>query len=168
MHEIISTMEARDLIRQLKNYYLDLAEWHKQDTGLVPIIRRCHEMLMKVSAILAIGNEEGKGSSHYLRTREHVEFAFNVIEEDLNTKLTMLKANIAKEDNNPSQEVINRILSMLSTESGKSAGEIKRIIRNKDKLIDACLKELMNRKIIRLGEAKSTGGRPARRYFLND
>ena len=111
--EVQTEPETLEMLEDAADWLEDYAESHKGKTGLEAIVRRSYEHLTKVSAILGVG--EG------VRTVEHVRWAFRLVREDLENKISLAHANQTE----GSDEALRiRVLDSLS-EDGEKAGAIR-------------------------------------------
>jgi len=110
---IQSTDGAISLLARVAEEFWEMAEQHKETTGMHPIPRRGYEQVAKISAIL--------GMPSGLRTEEHVLWAYALIKSDLDGKLKMAWANSADDEGS----AINaKILSCVSKDHGETIGRI--------------------------------------------
>lgn len=87
--QVPTTAGARELLKGVSEWAWNLAAKHQATTGLESIPRRAHEMVSKISLILAVpGN---------LRTEEHVRWAFAFVERDIRMKCSMANSNLMEE-----------------------------------------------------------------------
>src|SRR5690606_11845991 len=76
------TEEADKRIDEIQTYFLEKAAEMGERNGLIPLARRAPLMVEKISFILAMADG--------VRTLEHVNWAFEFVNRDLNTKVNMV------------------------------------------------------------------------------
>ena len=96
------------------NEFWEMAEQHKNNTGLEAVPRRGYELMCKVSMILA--------SAEGVRTTEHVRWAYALIKRDLDTKMKIAYSNMKQETNDITDSVRARIMNCLDKEHGETIG----------------------------------------------
>jgi hypothetical protein len=144
--------QALDLVGEL---FWELAEKHKDETGLHPIPRRGYELTAKVAAVLAMPSG--------LRTLEHVRWAYALVRKDIDSKMLVARSNSAEIT---TDALTSKILTMVTTEHGEALGAIQRGCKAyKPEDVKIGLDKLVEAKV--LTSRESTGrGRPTTRYFL--
>jgi len=149
-----TTDEAAELLDSAYQYFWELAEQHKNQTGLEAVPRRGYEMASKVSLILAM--PEG------LRTAEHVRWAVALAKQDIDAKLLLAHSNSAESE---TDRMAAKIISFLSKDEGQLIGVIKNGIRGFD---SAVLDKLIEAGHVRKeDQGKTRNGRPNIKYFKN-
>ena len=149
---IPTTDDAAALLDQAYQDFWELAEQHKNQTGLEAVPRRGYEMASKVSLILAM--PEG------LRTAEHVRWAVALAKQDIEAKLLLAHSNSAESE---TDRMAAKIISFLSKDDGQLIGVIKNGIRGFD---PAVLDKLVSDgHVIKEDHGKTRNGRPNVKYF---
>ena len=149
-----TTEDAAALLDQAYQDFWELAEQHKNQTGLEAVPRRGYEMASKVSLILAM--PEG------LRTVEHVRWAVALAKQDIEAKLLLAHSNSAESE---TDRMAAKIISFLSKDEGQLIGVIKNGIRGFDQ---AVLEKLIDAGHVRKDDqGKTRNGRPNIKYFKN-
>lgn len=156
LNEIKDEPDALQLLNELREYCWSLTEWHKENTGLTAILRRSFEMIVKISAILAIGNR-------HVRTLEHVHYAFNLVEHDLSIKTAKLESNISSGDKG--NDLISKVLAITSDSVPMSLYEIQRKGINKNELEPIINKLIANGLLIEAPIVVKGKGRTTKRYL---
>jgi hypothetical protein len=146
--------EALDLVGEL---FWQMADKHKDETGLHPIPRRGYELTAKVSAVLAMPSG--------LRTLEHVRWAYALVKRDIDGKMRVAYSNCAPQ----AQDALSsKIMSMVTGEHGETLGAIQRGCRS---YAPADVEKALERMVDAgaLVKRESTGrGRPTVRYYVCD
>lgn len=128
---------ARNMLDAIVDYFDDMAERHKEQTGLEAIAMRGYEQVSKVSLILAV--PEG------IRTVEHVRWAFALILRDQETKMRLVTANDREKDD-PATALRMKIAQQIAGDDGETLGVIvNRLKKHKKDEIEACLKKMVER-----------------------
>lgn len=120
--EIPTNDDAADLLDKALDYFEDYGEEQKSHSGLEAIVRRAYEQVSKISLILAIPSG--------LRTAEHVRWAFALVKEDIDSKISLAYAN----DNEDSKEngdkaLMLRIQSLIDRDTGATVAYLKHRMR---------------------------------------
>jgi hypothetical protein len=151
---IQTTAEAADALDLVSELFWQMAEQHKDETGLHPIPRRGYELTAKVAAVLAMPSG--------LRTLEHVRWAYALVRRDIEGKMRVAHSNSAVV---AADALTSKVLMMISSEHGETLGAIQRGCR-------AYSASDVSAALDRLAEAgalvrrESSGrGRPTVRYF---
>ncbi|QMP23952.1 DNA primase/polymerase / DNA replication licensing factor [Pseudomonas phage DDSR119] len=113
--EIPTTAEAKRMLDDVYEWGWQLAESHKEKTGLESIPRRAREMVSKLSLILAAAGR--------IRTAEHVRWAFAFIERDIREKCALAYANELEQtagDEGVNQAIRARIMTVIDDKHGES------------------------------------------------
>ena len=148
--------DAAKLMDEVGMEFWNIAEKHKQQTGLSSIPRRGYEQVAKISMVLAI--PEG------LRTVEHVRWAYRLVCQDVQGKLLLANANSATD---ALDALASRIMSMVTTEHGETKERIVRRCRRYSRGdVDKALGLLVKAGHLRsVTESTGSKGRPATNYF---
>jgi hypothetical protein len=151
---IQTSRDAADALDAVSEYFWQLAEEHKEQTGLQAIPRRGYELVAKVSATLAIP------SGH--RTTEHVRWAFALVRRDVDDKMRIAHSNSAHEKQDA---LCSKILSMVTQDHGETIGRIVRACRDYKRTdVEKAIGLLVGAGALR--EEASTGrGRPTKKVF---
>ena len=129
-------------------------------TGLEAISRRCFELVLKVSLILAMGDG-------LIRTLQHVEWAYSLCLKDLNNKETLTAGNVAAEEGNLRGELINKVLQKLDKESGITVGVLANKMRKATKEnVQMTLDHLVSKNKARLEDIAPKKGPKKTNYYL--
>ncbi len=125
--------EAAALLDDAYQYFWDIAESHKGDTGLEAIPRRGYEMASKVSLILALPSG--------LRTAEHVRWAVALAKRDIGAKLALAQTNSASNDD---ERLAARIVSLVSVDHPETLAVLTNRCRGFEKKhVEAVLAKLI-------------------------
>jgi hypothetical protein len=146
--------DAAAALDEVSEHFWQLAEDHKEQTGLQAIPRRGYELVAKVSAVLALPSGT--------RTVEHVRWAFALVKRDIEGKMRLAHSNSATAQQDA---LCSRILSMVSHEHGETLGRIVRACRGYSKTdVEKAVAMLV--KAGALVEQHSTGrGRPSVKLY---
>ena len=148
--------EAALLLDRVGDIFWDLAEQHKQETGLSAIPRRAYEQVAKISMILAMA--EG------IRTTEHVLWSFALVKRDVERKVRIANSNGAEDKQNA---LASLIMSAITAEHGETKTRLKRLCRKYPSGdVDRVLALMVEKKIITL-KLSGEGKRKAETYFDN-
>ena len=132
---------AAKLLDDAYNDFWELAEQHKNQTGLEAIPRRGYEMASKVSLILAI--PEG------IRTEEHVRWAVALAKKDINAKLALAHTNSA---NDEGDRLAAKIMSLFEDGHEETLG----VIRNRCRSFEKAQVDVVVEKLVEAGHLKKT------------
>lgn len=146
-----TTGDAERLLDQIAERFWQIAEEHRDVTGLHPIPRRGYELVAKISATLAIPSG--------LRTAEHVTWAYALVLRDVSDKLRLAHSNAAE---GTSDGLGSRILAFLGGSDGETMRAIKRACRKYAPAdVETTVKRLVEAGAVTASE-RSTGsaGRP--------
>jgi len=152
---IPTTDDAQSLLNDVYESFHDLAEEHKDKTGLEAIPRRGYEIASKISLILAL--PEG------VRTPEHIRWAYKLAKYDAERKIKMAYStdNIESSDG-----MAARVLSVISNEHGETLGMICNKLRNTPKeQVLTLLNQMSEKGLIKLEEYKNSRGRLVKKYY---
>lgn len=152
---IQTTQEAETMLGLVGDLFWDMAEQHKERTGLHAIPRRGYELVAKLSAVLAMPSG--------LRTAEHVRWAYALVRRDIEAKLLLAYSNCAP----AAQDALSsKILSMLSAEHGESKRAIKRACRSyREDDVEKALEEMEKAGLV-VSRKSEGSGRPSVKIFL--
>lgn len=135
--QIPSEPAAHDMLDQIIDFFDDMAEEHKEKTGLEALPMRAYEQVAKVSLILAVGSG--------LRTVEHVRWAYALVMYDLETKMRLVTANDREKDA-PAVSLRMRVAQQISGDNGETLGVIVNRLKGfKKEDIEACLKKMVEK-----------------------
>jgi hypothetical protein len=151
---IQTTQEAAEALDMVGELFWEMADKHKDETGLHPIPRRGYELTAKVSAVLAMPSG--------LRTLEHVRWAYALVKRDIDGKMRVAYSNCAPQ----AQDALSsKVMSMVTGEHGETLGAIQRGCRSYAPAdVEKALEHMINAGL--LVKRESTGrGRPTVRYF---
>ena len=147
--------DAASLLDDVGDAFWQLAEQHKNSTGLSAIPRRGYEQVAKLSMVLAI--PEG------LRTVEHVRWAYKLVRRDIEGKLLLANANSSTD---ALDALASRIMGMVTVEHGETKDRIARGCRKYARAdVDRALGLLVEAGHLVEHTETSGKGRPARKYF---
>lgn len=157
IEKIKTTKKGIELLDEVEDFFMDLAEFHKEKTGLTALPRRGRELVNKISLILAI--PEG------VRNEEHITWAFALIRRDIENKINITNAN---NTHDKSDSLISRILSHIDDTEGITAGVLKNKCRpEKAENIQKVIELLIDNGKIKAIEIKPIRGKPSIKYFKN-
>lgn len=160
--KISTDHEARDMLAQVYEWSYNEAQKMK-NFGLEAIPRRAHEMVSKISLILAAPSG--------IRTAEHVRWAFAFIERDIAEKCNLALANEADTEEaggNIIEAIGYKILSLLGDGHTETRGVIVNRCKKwpRDK-VDAVLEHFVKTgRIVVESKANPTNGRVVERLSL--
>jgi hypothetical protein len=144
---------AADMLDQVGDRFWQMAEEHKDLTGLHPIPRRGYELVAKISAILAIPGG--------LRTVEHVVWAYALVRRDIDQKMRLAHSNSAS----PSDALGSKILTIVSRDHGETKRSICRQCRKYQPAdVERMLAQMVEAGVLRT-EQRGGRGRPTDYYF---
>lgn len=151
---IPTTEEGQAALESAYNDFWEIAEQHKNQTGLEAIPRRGYEMAAKISLILAL--PEG------LRTAEHVRWAVALAKRDINAKLLLAHSNSAESD---TDRMAAKIISHLDKDHQETIGVLKNKVRGFD---IAVLDKLVDKGVvIKTDTGKTRNDSPIYKYSLS-
>lgn len=158
---ILTSAPAARMLDQVYQYFWDMAEQHKGQTGLEAIPRRGYELCAKISTILAAPTG--------VREDEHVRYAFKLSVADVEGKLKLAYANVQAESKNDLDAVSGRIVSCISSDHGETLGVIVNRCRpHKKELVEKSIARLLENGIIKKVADKHAGNKKkVDRYFLS-
>jgi hypothetical protein len=155
-----TSRDAETMLDQIAERFWQMAEEHRDATGLHPIPRRGYELVAKVSAVLAIPSG--------LRTGEHVTWAYALVLRDIDAKMRLAHSNTAE----GTQEALgSRILSFLGSSDGETMRAIKRACRKyKAEDVETAVSKMVDAGVICGGTrpASGKGGTPTSFYYCKD
>jgi hypothetical protein len=141
---IPTNTEARVMLKQVMRLFHEMAEEHKDRTGLEALALRAKEAVAKVSFILAV--PEG------IRTVEHVRWAYALVRRDVEEKTRLVVGNDKRKDN-PVQALAARIMNLVSGDKGETlAFMVNRIKNIKKDDIEKCLDLLVKDGLVTVEE----------------
>lgn len=154
---IQTTQEAADALDLVGELFWEMADKHKDETGLHPIPRRGYELTAKVSAVLAMPSG--------LRTLEHVRWAYALVKRDIDGKMRVAYSNCAPQ---AQDALTSKVMSMVTGEHGETLGAIQRGCRSYTPAdVEKALERMVEAGV--LVKRESTGrGRPTVRYYVCD
>tara|TARA_B110000503_G_scaffold126233_1_gene194635 strand:- start:1680 stop:3962 length:2283 start_codon:yes stop_codon:yes gene_type:complete len=132
----------------------------QRTTGLEAIVRRCYELVLKVSMILAMGDGQ-------IRTVQHVQWAYSLMLKDIDNKLALTAGNRAADEGNLRDELYNKVLQKLDKKSGMTLGTLSNKMRKIDKdNIKTTLDYLVSTKKARFERVTPKKGAASTQYYL--
>lgn len=155
---IRTTPEAIEALHAASDWIMDFAEDQKEITGLEPVVRRGYELIAKVSLILAV--QSG------IRTLRHVQWAYALVQRDINEKLLLVLAN---DTTRPSdQSLMANITKVISSDHGETFGVIKNKLRRyKPEDVKRALEKMVENGICDKKVTKHPkNGREVERFFF--
>lgn len=134
--------EAAEALDEVYQAFWDKAEQHKGQTGLEAIPRRGYELVAKVSTILAAPSG--------LRTKEHVVWAYALVNRDIERKLMLAYANMKEQQEEHSDAVSAKIMNCITKDHGETLGVLVNRCRphKKDLVIQAINRLIEMKQII--------------------
>lgn len=115
--DLVTEKKAVDAMEAMIDYFEDKAEEDSIDS-MTPIWRRGIELTIKISLILSV--------SERMRTFEHVCWAFNLVKQELESRVNIAISTIAETDKERTGEgLMRKILSKITEEHGESTGVLK-------------------------------------------
>jgi polyhydroxyalkanoate synthesis regulator phasin len=140
---IKTTPEGVDLLDQVYDHFYQLAEQHKNSTGMEAIPRRGYELTAKASMVLAL--PEG------IRTADHVRWAFALASRDVDRKIKLAYSSDKGEN---VDGLAARVLSLVSDEHGETLGVICNRLRSTPKAqVKTLLDQMVERGLLRIEES---------------
>lgn len=130
-----TTTEAKELLRDVLEWFWNEAEKHTERTGFEAVVRRGYEMVEKVSFILSLGAAE--------RGIEEVEWANEYIRRDIEYKTLLAYSNV-KEKADPVESMAAKILCSIG-EYGITVGKLVNKYRVKKSLVNEAIELLESR-----------------------
>jgi hypothetical protein len=141
---IPTNAEAQIMLKQVMRQFHEMAQEHKDRTGLEALALRAKEAVAKVSFILAV--PEG------IRTVEHVRWAYALVRRDVEEKTRLVIGNDRRRDS-PAQALMARILNLVAGDQGETLGVLVNRIKNvKKEDIQKCLDLMIKEKMIVMHE----------------
>lgn len=155
---IRTTPEAIEALHAASDWIMDFAEDQKEITGLEPVVRRGYELIAKVSLILAV--QSG------IRTLRHVQWAYALVQRDINEKLRLVLANDMTRPSD--QALMANITKIISADHGETFGVIKNKLRKyKPDDVKRALEKMIEKGICDKKVTKHPkNGREVERYFF--
>jgi hypothetical protein len=152
--QIQTTADAADSLDRVGEQFWQMAEDHKDKTGLHPIPRRGYELTAKVAAVLAMPSG--------LRTAEHVRWAYALVRRDIEAKMQVAYSNSAA----LAQDALaSKIMTMVSQEHGETCGSIQRACRAyKPEDVQAALDKMVEAGLL-VAKQSHGRGRPTTRFY---
>jgi len=153
---IQTTEDAAAALDTVGELFWEMAERHKDETGLHPIPRRGYELTAKVASVLAMPSG--------LRTLEHVRWAYALVRKDIEGKMRVAHSNSAPQ---AQDALTSKILSMVNAEHGETLRSIQRGCRayRPDDVAAAIAGMVDSGAVV---QRETTGrGRPTTKYFLS-
>lgn len=136
--------DAKVMLKQVMRLFHEMAEEHKDRTGLETLALRAKEAVAKVSFILAV--PEG------IRTVEHVRWAYALVRRDVEEKTRLVIGNDRRKDS-PAQALMARIMNLVAGDQGETLGVlVNRIKSVKKEDIQKCLDLMIKEKMIVMHE----------------
>lgn len=149
-----TTKDGLALLDKIEDIFFDMAELHKETTGLTALPRRGKELVNKISLVLAI--PEG------LRTYQHILWAYALVKRDIDNKINITHANSAQ---NKDESLIARVLSHID-DDGVSVGVLCSKCRPiKQDTLTKCLEFMEDKKMIFSKEVKPIRGKSTKKFF---
>lgn len=123
---IYANDEARAEILKVKKKILaeQKLEAEREEGGLETMLNRTVEIVQRLSAIIAVGDKK-------IITAQHVRYAFEIVINDAYRKLDLVRADIAKQNNNRSVEIVSKVKTKLSATDPITIAKIRNRLRNK-------------------------------------
>jgi hypothetical protein len=141
---IPTNAEAQIMLKQVMRQFHEMAQEHKDRTGLEALALRAKEAVAKVSFILAV--PEG------IRTVEHVRWAYALVRRDVEEKTRLVIGNDRRKES-PVQALAARIMNLVSGDTGETLGVLVNRIKNvKKDDIEKCLDLLIKDKLVVMEE----------------
>jgi len=155
IEKIPSSIKAKNLFNQIRQDFWEMGEVQKESHGMVAYTRRGAEMVSRIALILSMGEHE--------RNEEHLMWAYELIKEDMKSKILMTNANT---DTDKGGAIISKILTYMSTSYGITVAVLKNKMKNvKQDVIEKALDHLIVKGDIRKEEVKPVRGQPTTKYF---
>jgi len=152
---IPTTDEAQELLNQVYESFHELAEEHKNNTGMEAIPRRGYEIAAKISLILALPGG--------VRTAEHIKYAYKIAMIDADKKIKMAYST---ENQDSSDGLAARILSIVDKAHGETLGVIcNKLHRVPKEQVKALLTQMVENKLLVIDKYKNAKGREVEKYF---
>lgn len=158
---VIPTEEkaADRLLNGVESYFYELGTSLLGQPALVPVVRRAFELVAKISLILA--------APHGLRTLEHVEWAFALVDRDVKKKLMLIRSN---DEIRVGDALGATILGCMDDEIPVSHGVVMDRCRKKkfeEKVVLSLMDKMIEDNLIVRNESKHGGnGRTIIKYLL--
>jgi len=152
---IKTTKRGVELLDEIEDFFMELAELHREKTGLTALPRRGRELVNKVSLTLAI--PEG------VRTEEHIQWAFALIKRDIENKINITNANSSTDR---ADRLVSRILSHVDADDGVSLAVLKNKCRpEKADNIQKAVEYLVKNKKIKEIDVVPIRGKATKKYL---
>ncbi len=152
---------AARLLDGVESYFYELGTSLLGQPSLVPVVRRAFELVAKISLILA--------APHGLRTVEHVEWAFALVDRDVKKKLMLIRSN---DEIRVNDALGATILGCMDSEEPVSHGVVMDRCRKKkfeEKVILSVIDKMIDENLIVRNVSKHKGnGRKITKYLLGD
>ncbi len=152
---------AARLLDGVESYFYNLGTSLLGQPSLVPVVRRAFELVAKISLILA--------APHGLRTIEHVEWAFALVDRDVKKKLMLIRSN---DEIRVGDALGATILGCMDLEVAVSHGVVLDRCRKKkfdDKVIMDMIERMIDENLIVRNETKhKRNGQKVIKYLLGE
>lgn len=152
---------ATRLIDGVESYFYEMGIGLSGQPALLPVVRRAFELVAKISLILA--------APHGLRTIEHVEWAFALVDRDVKKKIMLIRSN---DEVRVGDALAATILGAMDLEIEVSHGVVVDKCRRKkyeEKAILASLEKLISHGLIVRNEKKHPkNGQKIIKYLLGE
>jgi hypothetical protein len=155
---VMTQNDAAKLLRRVSVYFNDLAEFYAQSNGFEALALRGYEAVSKISLILAMPGQ--------VRTVEHVEYAFTVVMEDLQTKIHMVTQNEtadSKTNDDQVEHFKSKVLQLLSGDPVAGSVLARKLTSGSPKMskqdVEPFLDAMVNARMIKRTEVKGKGVR---------
>jgi len=143
------------LLDQISEEFWNIGEEQRENQGFLAYVRRCAELVNKLSLVLSVSEGELK--------EEAVMWAYHFVKQNLYDKTVMTKANV---QTGAADKLINKILSKLDKDAGVSIGVLKGKLRSfKPEDIESAIKYLVEKKIILGKEEQAARGPITIKYY---
>lgn len=153
---IQTTPEALELLKKASDKFHEMGEQYKEQNGFEAITTRGYELVSKVSSILAVA--EG------VRTVEHVNWAYELVRQDLNRK-AMLAFTNDETVRDTGKQLMGRILNRLTKDHGETVAVLCNRIRGSRKEdIEKALEEMEKAGMV-IKKDEQRGSKVTSRYY---
>lgn len=153
--EVETREDAKHLLDEAEEYFYQLAEEHKESTGMVAIPRRGYEQVAKISMILGIPGG--------VREAHHVQWAMALVKRDIDEKIKLAYSNTAVDK---SQAMASRVMSLITKDHGETLGRIKNKLRGyRSEDVEKVLEALEKSGHIKTEDASAGRGKKTIKYY---
>lgn len=159
--EVPTTDEAAEALDLISDWFLDYADFmgEKMGEAAIAMIRRCIEMVGKISFILSLPEQ--------IRTVEHVRWALAFVKDEIDYKCSLVFANDNAREK-PEDALRARLLGYIDPENGMTSAMLANKLKVNQKTIDDICAQLEGAGLIKAKPGRKYRGKVAMKWFSAD